>query len=229
VDEAVFRLFPTFRVGVVAARGARNGPSTKSSKEALDAALRAAQGELGPLDPRAHPAIEAWRAAFAEVGINPNKYPSSIEALTRRVSKGGALPAINLAVDLANSAALTFLVPVGCHDLGRLQGDLEVRLSRPGEVFRPMGGGDAEPVDAGEVVYGDGLEVRTRRWVWRQGDGAKVTEDSADLFFPIDGFGESTLDRVTRARDYLAGAVREHLGGRIIVGMAQRDSAEVHL
>lgn len=112
----------------------------------------------------------------------------SIEALGKRVQKGHALPEINSIVDLGNAFSLKYVLPMGAHDIGKLDGDLEVRFSVEEDTFLPLGETEAEKPGAGELVYVSSHTVKTRRWIWRQSDDGKITEDTKDVFFPIDGF-----------------------------------------
>jgi DNA/RNA-binding domain of Phe-tRNA-synthetase-like protein len=210
VAPEVFDLFPDYIVGVVVVRDMANtlhGPAG-----ALEGACERARVMLGET-PRQHPMVSVWRDAFLKAGYNPNKFSPSIDALASRVVKSGGIPSINGAVDIINAHSLTYLLPMGAHDLSPMKGDFEVRRSRPGEVFTPMGGGIKEVVDDGEIVYADDLEVRTRRWIWRQGDNAKVTQLTTCLFCPIDGFSGTNLQQVLAARASIAKALAEHLGG----------------
>src|SRR5512143_3232615 len=65
-----------------------------------------------------HPNIAAWRAAYSAFGARPSKYPSSIEAMIKRVRKGGELPYINTLAAVCNIASLKNIVTVGGHDVG---------------------------------------------------------------------------------------------------------------
>ncbi|BDG61234.1 B3/B4 domain-containing protein [Caldinitratiruptor microaerophilus] len=225
----VLRRFPGLYVGFVVVVGARNGASPDAARLLAEAVevLRRELGEVSSV--REHPRIAVWRGAMQEAGINPNRFPNSIEALASRVAKGGSPPSINAAVDLANAAALRHVVPVGCHDLGAMSGDLEVRPSRQGDVFTPMGAQEAEPVDPGEIVYADAAEVRTRRWIWRQGERAKATPASTWLFFPVDGLSPVSREAAERARDWLAEQAPRILGGRVHVGWVDRHRPEAPL
>ena len=210
VAPEVFELFPDYVVGVVVVHGMGNamyGPGKQ-----LESACVRARVVLGD-SPRQHPMISVWREAFSKVGYNPNRFSPSIDALTSRVVKSGGIPSINGAVDIINSHSLTYLLPMGAHDLGPMKGDFEVRRSHPGEIFAPMGGGVRETVDEGELVYADDLEVRTRRWIWRQGDNAKVTQATTHLFCPIDGFASVNLQQVLAAKASVANALVGHVGG----------------
>ena len=132
--------------------------------------------------------ITLWREAFAASGIDPDEFPSSIEALIHAAVQGTGPNPINPAVDLANAVSLRYQLPIGAHDMDKLRGDFEVRGGRAGDRFTPLGKLELEDVPAGEPVYADENEVRTRRWVWRLGERGKVTKASTNVFFPIDGF-----------------------------------------
>lgn len=53
------------------------------------------------------------------------------------------------------------------------------------------------------MVYAVGQQVRTRRWTWRQSEHGKITADSSDIFFPIDGFTDFNRENVIKAQTEL--------------------------
>jgi DNA/RNA-binding domain of Phe-tRNA-synthetase-like protein len=63
--------------------------------------------------PASHPNIAAWREAYRAFGAKPSEYPSSIEALVKRVRRGDEVPYINTLAAICNSVSLRYLVPVG--------------------------------------------------------------------------------------------------------------------
>ncbi len=229
VAPEVFQRFPALFIAVVAADGAPN----EAPVPAAEAELRAATGEARErlvgtgVNLQDHPFIARWRETFRALGLNPNKYRGSIEALLTRVQKGSEPPSLSPAVDLANAVSLRSWLPAGAHDVDRLSGPLEVRLARGDETFRPIGDPTPETVEPGEVVYADAAEVRTRRWIWRQGDGAKVTADSRRIFFPIDGWLDLNEEETREAAHELAWLLREHLGVRAEVAFVHKDNPEV--
>ncbi|HHW91247.1 MAG TPA: hypothetical protein GX735_00930 [Firmicutes bacterium] len=212
VAPEIFAQFPEVCIGVVVARGVDNQGESSRIKELLATQVEAAHRKLAGGDVRQHPLIIPWREAFRQLGYNPNRFPPSIEALAKRVTKSPSLPSINRVVDLVNALSLKYMLPMGAHDLDRLRGDMQVRLTVGGEVFTPFGSEEAETVEAGEVVYTDDQEVRTRRWVWRQGEKAKVVPGSRTIFFPIDGFRGISDGEILAARDELAALLTRHLG-----------------
>lgn len=215
IAPSVLEVFPDMCIGVVVAGDIDNFGADSAITDLLAAGMDSLSERVGGRDYKQHPMIAAWRSAFQRVQCNPNKFPSSIEAMVSRIVKGGRLPSINKVVDLNNALSLKYLLSMGAHDLDRLEGDLAVRFSRPGDIFTPFGQEEPEEVGEGEIVYADGLEVRTRRWIWRQGNKAKVIEASRRVFFPIDGFTDVSKDAVIQAREELAGALEKLLGARV--------------
>jgi DNA/RNA-binding domain of Phe-tRNA-synthetase-like protein len=55
------------------------------------------------------------------------------------VRRGDGLPRVNTLVDVANVVSLRLQVPVGLYDLERVEGQLSLRLGRPGESYVGIG------------------------------------------------------------------------------------------
>lgn len=224
VAPEVFNIAPDFCVGVVVAMGLDNRRSDPSIAALLaDEVSRARIATIGR-SLESERSIAVWRRAFARAGIDAERYPSAIEALLRRVLQGDDIPQINPAVDLANAMSLRYRVPIGAHDIDRLTGDMQVRISRPNDRFVPRGRSDWEQVPPGEVVYADDAEVRTRRWVWRLGERAKVTGATRTVFFPVDGFRGTNDSDVRAATAELAELLRNHLGANTRQYFVDRDN-----
>lgn len=223
VAPEVFEVTPRPCFGVVVADGVRASASDASVATLLrDAALSFAAAHEGA-DVRDHPHVAVWREAFRAVGINPSRYPSSVEALARRVQKRSELTSINAVVDLVNALSLRHVLSMGAHDLAVLAGDIELRPAREGDTFVPLGGGPAERPEPGELVYATGTTVRTRKWTWRQGEVAKVTPTSRRIFFPIDAFEGVTDAAALSARDELAASLERLFGAATAVAWVDRE------
>ncbi len=182
VDNRLFELFPGLKIGVLVCKV----DNTRYGEDALDPALRHLRSDFNYEKPQDHPHIKAWRQAFNKLGISASKYQSSIESLARRALKAGVFPRISPMVDLYNAVSLEYLVPIGGHDLGGIEGDIFLGFAQGGEPFTPIEGGEEEHAEKDEVVYKDARAVLTRRWVWRQSNKDKVTAQTASLFIPID-------------------------------------------
>jgi DNA/RNA-binding domain of Phe-tRNA-synthetase-like protein len=75
------------------------------------------------------------RTMYKAVGLDPTKTRPSSEALLRRVRNGQSLPRINSMVDVCNWCSLEFQLPYGLYDAAHIDGDVELRLGRPGESY----------------------------------------------------------------------------------------------
>lgn len=89
-----------------------------------------------------HPIIRAYRDFYWRIGIDPTKTRPSSEALIRRVLRGRGFPSINPVVDAGNIASAYTFVPIGLYDLAKINLPLKLTMSKGGELFKPIGGGD---------------------------------------------------------------------------------------
>lgn len=108
------------------------------------------------------PEIAAWRRAFSQCGVKASTYRSSVEALVRRVLKGGSLATPLPIVTAYCALSVIHLATMGGYDRDRLQGEeIAVRPARPGrDRFNPLGGRPEDmPLTSTLVVYADADNV----------------------------------------------------------------------
>lgn len=227
VDPSVFALFPDYLVACVVARNINPASHSSRLDDLMHNATVRARATFSDIDLKTVAPFAAWRDAFSTAGWSASRYPASVEALHKRIQRGDELPRINPVVDLANCAVLYYSVPVGTHDIASFhEYPLEVRAATTEDQFIAMNG-EAEPPDNGEIVYVVDRDIRTRRWVWRQGRNALVSESSIDVFFPIDGFKHRTYDAVVAAQNYLAETLAVEFGARIDTGLVSSSDPEI--
>ena len=92
---------------------------------------------LPPPEPEGE--IQVARRLYRAIGIDPTKNRPSSEALLRRLRRGDPLPRINALVDSVNHCSVTLLLPFGCYDLDRVEGDVALRVGREGEWYEGLG------------------------------------------------------------------------------------------
>ena len=223
IQQELFDNLTDLTIGVVVATGLDNTRPCPEIDRFLSQALEELRKDFPAEKVQDHPRIKPWRSAFTRLGISGSKFPSSIEAMTRRVLKGDPFPRINPLVDLYNSVSLKYLVPMGGHDLDTLQGDLSLQFAEGGEPFTPMGGGETVLVPKGELVYRDEQEVLTRNWVWRQCEKDKATEKTTSIFIPIDVLGEIGPVVAEEIIRELTRAIPVFLGGAVFSTLLNRD------
>jgi len=223
IADEVFEKLPDMCVGVVVVRGVDNRVRYPQIAELLRNGIAEREAYFEGKKVKEDPLILPYREAFRAVDINPNKFLCSIEALFTRIAKKKGFPEINAIVDLGNAVSLKYGLPIGAHDLATMQDGLEVRMAQEGDTFLPFGGTETETPDPGEVVYVSGTEVRTRRWTWRQSEIGKISEDTCDVLFPIDGFVSINGNAVRAAMEEFASLLREIFGVQAVLGFVDKD------
>ena len=229
IEDRIFEALPTMCVGVVAAKGIDNSKPHPAIDDMLSKAISYAEERFSGKKVKEEPEILPYREAFQVLGINPNKYMCSIEALFTRIAKGKGMPHINPLVDLNNAVSLMNTLPMGTHDLSLSDEDIGIRFAREGDTFLPFGADAEESPDAGEVVYAVGRQIRTRRWTWRQSEHGKIDAGTNFVFFPIDGFLGVNDEKVRAAVDQLEKLLREQFGCKTVKGFVDREHPAMSL
>lgn len=227
VEKEIFEKLPNACFGVVVARGIDNSKAYPAIESLLAESIQTAALHFEGKKVKEEPEILPYREAFRTLGINPNKYLCSIEALFTCIAKGKGMPYINPVVDLGNAISLKYTLPMGAHDLGDTDDDICIRLAKDGDTFLPFGADMEETPDVGEVVYAVGQQVRTRRWTWRQSEHGKITADSTDIFFPIDGFNNFNREKVIKAQTELNGLLKNIFHCETQIGFIDSDNREM--
>lgn len=162
------------------------------------------------------PEIQAWRRAFAKMGLKPTQYRCASEALLRRFRKEGALPAIHPLVDLCNAVSLAFAIPVAAIDMAMIQGRLEVRRAAGTETYEAFSG-DVEHPDSGEVIYADDAgNAHARRWTNRQSGRSAIRATTATALIVAEAMHATAREDAERLIDALEIALAEIAGVRVL-------------
>jgi len=82
IDDAVFQVLPEVCFGVVVARRLDNRTPRPQVYELLNRSMEAARQKFKGHNIKEHLDLSCYREAFKKLGINPNKFPCSVEALT---------------------------------------------------------------------------------------------------------------------------------------------------
>lgn len=184
IEPAVWGLLPGMRIVVVEAGALISYVPVTALSDALDARCEELRASWDHPNPQSHPRLAPWRQAMKTIGAG-KKQTCSIESLVRRVLKGERPPDVGPLVDLYHLVSLRHLVPAGGWDADDLEyfldAELELRRTRAGDRFRPLGAAEGEDVDVppGELAYAADDQILTRHFVWRQSEDAKITPETA--------------------------------------------------
>lgn len=180
VSPAFWKLFPEVKIAIITVHNINNQDRTQVPDSVLQHANEIAP-TLIPDEPISNNGIvRAWRDAFRKFKTDKGAR-SAIENLLKRAKNGNPVRSINPLVDIYNSVSLEYGFPVGCLDLDKVNGQLELTVANGTEHFSAIGENDDEIALPGEVIYRDDTDVTSRQWAWRDSSRTEVTETTKNV------------------------------------------------
>lgn len=230
IEPALFKKYPGYVRGVIVAKRIVNIESPIDEvARMLKSAQKTVRDRSDLEQVAAQPNIAAWREAYRAFGAKPSEYPSSIEALIKRVRRGDELPYINTLAALCNGASLRYIVPIGGHALDEVPADGELHLGFAigDEDFTPFGTTLIEHPNVGEVIYTFGKIILCRRWTWRQAEFTKLEGKTTYAAINVDGLLPVSRDAVNAIMQDLGNLVSIYCGASIEMKMLSEDNPSI--
>lgn len=227
IDKSVFELNPQIKFGILIGHDIKNSDTNEKDAERLRKAEAKMKDQIKPEELREIHNVALYRDVMLKSGLNPNKYPPSVEAMFKRIIKGGQLPIINALVDLCNAVSIENTISLGGHDLRDINEDLEVRYSNSDDIFLPFGETEYESVPENELVFTSGNVVQTLKWVWRQSELGKITLGSSDVFFQLVGFEYEEGSSLYNAMDEIENLVKERFQGSVTKYIVDKNNPSI--
>ena len=187
VDPQIKANFPDARIGwmLVDLNVQESHPYAEELKTTLAAIL--AQRGITEENLTSHPDIARWREVFRSMGVKPNKYKSTVEALVKRVLKGQNMWDISSVVDVYNCVTVLTFLALGAFDTAHIDGDVVLRYAKEGETFLPLGSEEEViPTDTRQIVYADDSKIISWLWCYRDTRLTGVTLETKEALFIID-------------------------------------------
>jgi DNA/RNA-binding domain of Phe-tRNA-synthetase-like protein len=164
-DAAIWRDFPALVPGTLFVDGIT--PDVSVDRQ-IDIFNRRAVARLEGGTESELPEIQAWRRAFAAMGLKPTQFRCASESLLRRFRKEGQLPRLHPLVDLCNAVSLAHATPIAVFDVAKISSYVRVRYATGDEQYLTFAGETERPA-AGEVIFADEAgQAHARRWTNRQ-------------------------------------------------------------
>jgi DNA/RNA-binding domain of Phe-tRNA-synthetase-like protein len=227
VDESIFNVFPDVVLGIIIARNINNSGERSEIMSALRQEQTKTVERFAGVSVNEHPQIVPWREAYRKFGAKPKDYPSSVENLIKRVSKGYSLPHINLLVDIYNTISLRHIVPVGGEDLDKIEGDIQLVFASDHETpIRLLGEPEDRAPKPGEVIYKDNAGAICRRWNWKEADRTKFTEVTKNAVIVIEGLPPVFRNQMENILQELAALITEYCDGNVSTTIIDKDHPE---
>lgn len=202
-------------VAILSIGGLRNRRQDPAFDAIFAVATTAMAASMKAEDLACDPILRGFRDLHDAIKRSNNRFVAAPENLLRLLLQRRSAPRVNLLVDIYNLVSMRTRLALGAHDLVNLEGDVALRLARGGEKFHPLGIAAPTSVGPGEYGYFDAAEVICRMEV-RQAEKTKVTEDTTEAFFIMQGnrrtpppvFREAIDDLVSLTAAYCGGEAR---------------------
>ena len=212
IDPDLARAAPGVKLGVALVEGV----AVREHDAALWAELAGVAADLaavGGVDQLADdPTVQAVRALYRRVGVDPSRYRPASEALLRRVAQGKGLPQVNTVVDVNTLHSLLTRLPWGVYDRARVQGDPVYRLGRPGETYAGIG---KRALDAGgKLVLADAAGVFGSPTA--DAERTAVTLAARDLLWVVFAPPSTPAAYLAQALDVALERLIGYNGGRVV-------------
>lgn len=229
VNPNIFTDFNNPRIGVTVVKGVNNKVDLDLSSQ-FDQLAKATESKYSGQTISELPEIAAWRETYRKFGAKPKDYPSSIESLLKRVTKGGAFWGISPLVDIYNYISVKHVLPAGGEDTDKMVGDMWLTYASDNEVpVRVLGKDVEEAPKAGEVIYKDDVGTICRRWNWREVARTVLTEETTNCIIVFEALNPVTDDALQEAQAELGDLIQKYCGGSTEHFVLTIDNASVDI
>ena len=188
-DEIIRTAAPGYELIAVEAAVA-NFPTQDALWQEIDLAASESRRTSAMEQIRHRPAIAATRDVYKALGIEPNRYRPSAEALCRRIVKGLELNRSTALVDLVNLLSLRSGHSIGAFDADSISGEvLTLGAGRDGEPYAAIGRGELNI--AGLPVWRDsigGIGTPTS-----DNERTKISSDTRRLLMTVNIYGQGDM------------------------------------
>lgn len=157
--------------------------------------------------------IEGFYQLHEKVHVKRRKNPPASENLVKLLLKHGDLPSVNKIVDIYNILSVKTKLSLGAHDIDHVTGNIHLRFTHGDELFIPLGQSEPLPVQANEYSYIDDDNEVICRLEIRQVNKTKVTEETKNIFFIVQGNEKTSNDYVLEVAEELIALVSKYASG----------------
>lgn len=230
INPLIFERFPGLHIGLLLVKNIHKSTDTKAINDLLLATQSVLNKELTTSQVTKHPLITCWKEAYKNFGVRSKDYPSSIENLATRITKGAILKPINTVVDLYNTVSLKYLLPVGAQDLDAIHGDIQLTVATNNEQsVHLLGEKETRAPRENEIFYKDNNGATCRRWNWKEAERTKIRPETINALIVIEGLPPAQPEMVRDATLELGHLLTHYCKADITYAMlnAQHQSIEL--
>lgn len=157
--------------------------------------------------------IDGFYTLHNKVHVSKRKNIPASENLLKLLNKNQSLYSINPAADIYNLVSMETKLALGAHDIDFIGGNMYLRLTNGNEKFIPLGQNESKEFKEGVYSYIDDSNDILCYLEVRQVDKTKITEDSENIFYIIQGNENTSQEYVDSVAKHLIYITTHFLGG----------------
>lgn len=227
IEPEILKKFPCLKLGILIVKDIKNVKNTEDILKLEQSTALALKEKFESNDITQDPKLNDWRNAYKAFGFKPSSYKCSVESLIRRVLQKKEIPNIHPIVNLYNSISIKHTLPISARDLRAIKGTIQLTFAKGVEYFTPIGSKEKEIVKQNEVVYKDQIEVLSRSWNWRDNDKSKISKDSKDILFVIEGLEHTSPHEIIEALQDLNSLIETHFDAKGELHFLDKDISQL--
>ncbi|NPV92791.1 MAG: tRNA ligase [Firmicutes bacterium] len=212
VDDDVLALGLTVACFVM--EGVDNRESLPEFELYQEQVVKTVLRDLSSENIKGDPLLRGFRLLHERAGCANRKTIAASENLLKHLLKTGCFLRVNLLVDIYNLVSLSSRLSLGAHDVKRLGGNVRLKMTTGQEGFWPIGSQEPDSVRLGEYAYIDDDDDIICRLEVRQVEKTKVTLDTRECFYIVQGNPAASSDYLKAVTEDLIELTRRFCGGK---------------
>lgn len=157
--------------------------------------------------------LQGFHQLHDNASIPRRKNTPASENLIKLLIKNNDMFLINKVVDIYNIISMESKLALGAHDIDHITGNVTLKITDGTELFIPLGSTDAKKVKEGEYSYVDDSNEIICRLEVRQVNKTKVTEDTKNVFYIVQGNEATSLDYLLEVANKLIDITTKYCNG----------------
>lgn len=157
-----------------------------------------------------HPYLLGYRELHSSIGKSNKKFIASSENLLRYVLKKRNLPSINAIVDLYNAVSIKYMLCMGGHDMEKVEGGMQLRISKGNEMFNGLGSEVPVELPEGEYGYFDQSGDVLCRMDVKQGIKTLIDLKTSNCLLVLQGNAAMPREHIEEAANEISALIRAH-------------------
>lgn len=145
--------------------------------------------------------------------ISKRKNIPASENLIRLLKENNDIYSINSLVDIYNTISIDSKLCLGAHDIDKVDGNVTLRFHNGNENYNPIGDNTSHKVKLNEYSYIDDSNDILCRLEVRQVEKTKVTEESKNIFYIVEGNEETSEEYLLEISKKIIDITTKELGG----------------